>query len=118
MATAMCTFGGSRFRLVSTHLDMAAPDRRLHVTELFSALGPLAEPVIVGADVNEHPGAPAWEAIAAVLPESGAGTRARRIDGVFLSPSIRVLSAAVLDSPDVRIASDHPPILAEIELPP
>ncbi|MEP6695279.1 MAG: endonuclease/exonuclease/phosphatase family protein [Pseudonocardiales bacterium] len=116
-ATAMCSLDGARFRLVSTHLDMAAPDRRLHVEEIFVALGPLSEPVILGADVNEHPGEPAWEALAAVLPESGAGTLARRIDGVFLSPSIRVLSAAVLDSPDVRIASDHRPLLVECELP-
>ncbi len=117
MATAVCSLGGTRFRLVSTHLDMAAPDRRLHVDEIFAALGPLPEPVILGADVNEHPGRPAWAALAERLPESGAGTQGRRIDGVFLSPSIRVLSAAVLDSPDVRIASDHPPILAEVELP-
>lgn len=117
MATAACSLGGARFRLVSTHLDMSASDRRVHVDELFAALGPLAEPLILGADVNEHPGGPAWEALSAVLPESGAGTRGRRIDGVFLSPSVQVLSAAVLDSPDVRIASDHPPILLEVELP-
>lgn len=116
MATAVCSLGGARFRLVGTHLDMAAPDRRLHVGEIFAALGPLDEPVILCADVNEHPGQPAWEALAAVLPESGAGTRGRRIDGIFASPALTMRSAAVIDSPDARIASDHLPLLAELEL--
>ncbi len=117
MATAVCSFGGARFRLVSTHLDRQAADRRIHVEEIYAALGRLADPVILGADVNEHPGKPAWQALALALPESGAGTRNRRIDGIFLSPSIRVHSAEVIDSPDVRTASDHPPLLAEIRLP-
>lgn len=117
MATASCSLGGARFQLVSTHLDMDAAQRRLHVEEMFTALGRLDDAVVLGADVNEHPGEPAWSALGARLPECGAGTRARRIDGIFLSPGIRVLTAAVLDSPDVRIASDHPPILAEVELP-
>jgi endonuclease/exonuclease/phosphatase family metal-dependent hydrolase len=116
MATAVCSLGGARFRLVSTHLDMAAPDRRLHVDELFAALGRLDEPLIIGADVNERPGKPAWAALAERLPEAGAGTRGRRIDGIFASPALKVLSATAIDSPGARIASDHLPLLAEFEL--
>ena len=41
----------------------------------------------------------------------------RRIDGVFVDPGLRVVSAEVLDSPDVRIASDHRPVLVELALP-
>jgi endonuclease/exonuclease/phosphatase family metal-dependent hydrolase len=116
VAMARCSWRGSPFRLVSTHLDQDAEERRRHVDEIHAALGPVAEPVILGADVNEHPGRPAWEALAVRLPETGAGTRANLIDGTFCSPSIRVLSATVLDSPDVRIASDHRPLLVEVEL--
>ncbi|MDP9240895.1 MAG: endonuclease/exonuclease/phosphatase family protein [Actinomycetota bacterium] len=116
MAMAVCSLGGARFRVVSTHLDMTASDRRLHVDEIFAALSPLTDPVILGADVNEHPGQPAWEALAAVLPESGAGTRGRRIDGIFASPALTLQCAEVVDSPDARIASDHLPLLAEFEL--
>jgi endonuclease/exonuclease/phosphatase family metal-dependent hydrolase len=96
---------------------MAAPDRRRHVDELFAALGPLDDPMILGADVNEHPGKPAWAALAERLPEAGAGTPGRHIDGIFASPALKVLSTAVIESPDARIASDHLPLLAEFELP-
>ena len=40
----------------------------------------------------------------------------RRIDGLFADPRLRPISAQVLDSPDVRIGSDHSPLLAEFEL--
>jgi endonuclease/exonuclease/phosphatase family metal-dependent hydrolase len=41
----------------------------------------------------------------------------RRIDAVFADPRLRPVSAEVLDSPDVRIASDHRPLLVHLELP-
>jgi endonuclease/exonuclease/phosphatase family metal-dependent hydrolase len=124
MATALCSLGGSRFRLVTTHLDLDAAERRKHVDEIFTLLGRLTEPVILGADVNEQPGDPAWQALAAGLPAveavggtSSAITGHRRIDAIFVRPPIRVRSAVVIDSADVRIASDHRPVLAEFELP-
>ncbi|MDQ6849758.1 MAG: endonuclease/exonuclease/phosphatase family protein [Actinomycetota bacterium] len=117
MTTAVCSLRGSRFRLVSTHLDVEATARRAHVDEIFAALGPEAEPIVLGADVNERAGGPAWDALTARLPECGAGTRDRRIDGIFASPSIRVRASSVLHTPDVGIASDHRPILADLELP-
>jgi endonuclease/exonuclease/phosphatase family metal-dependent hydrolase len=33
---------------------------------------------------------------------------------VFADPALHVLSAEVVDSPDVRIASDHRPVLVEL----
>jgi endonuclease/exonuclease/phosphatase family metal-dependent hydrolase len=41
----------------------------------------------------------------------------RRIDAIFPGPGIGVRSADVIDDSDVRIASDHLPVLAELELP-
>ena len=42
----------------------------------------------------------------------------RRIDGIFVSPAIKVLSCGVPESPDLlvdyRRASDHRPVLAEL----
>ena len=124
VAMATCTLRGSRFRLVGMHLSLDPEERRRHVDEVLSLIGDSAEPVIVGADVNEETGGPAWSALAARFPESGASgktfpvsTAARRIDGIFASPSIRFLSAVVLDSADVRAASDHRPVLAELTIP-
>jgi endonuclease/exonuclease/phosphatase family metal-dependent hydrolase len=39
------------------------------------------------------------------------------IDGIFVDPTITVRTARVLDQPDTRIASDHLPILVELEIP-
>ena len=122
VAMATCTLGGSRFRLVGTHFSLDPDERRGHVDEIFALIGDPAEPVIIGADVNEEPGKTAWSALAARYPETGAAgatfpavTPRRRIDGIFASPTVRVRSAVVLDSADVRIASDHRPILVELE---
>ena len=38
----------------------------------------------------------------------------RRIDAVFADPRLRPVSAEVIDSPDVRIASDHRPLLVDL----
>jgi endonuclease/exonuclease/phosphatase family metal-dependent hydrolase len=42
----------------------------------------------------------------------------RRIDGVFADPVLRIRSAEVIDTPDVMIASDHRPVLVELDLSP
>jgi len=124
VAMATCSLRGSRFRFVGTHLSLDPDERRRHVEEIFAVIREPPEPVIIGADVNEPAGQPAWSALADRFPECGAAggtfparTGQRRIDGIFASPSVNVLSAVVLDSPDVRTASDHRPILAELELP-
>lgn len=124
VAMATCSLGGSRFRLVGSHLGLDPDERRRHVVEIFSLIGDPAVPVIIAADVNEPAGHPAWSALAARFPECAAAggtfpaaTGHRRIDAIFASPSARVLVASVLDSADVRAASDHRPVLAELELP-
>jgi endonuclease/exonuclease/phosphatase family metal-dependent hydrolase len=38
----------------------------------------------------------------------------RRIDAVFVDPSITVRSATVLDGPHVAVGSDHRPVLVEL----
>ncbi len=124
VAMATCTLRGALFRLVGVHFSLDPVERLRHVHEICSLIGDPAEPIIIGADVNEQAGLPAWSALAARYPESGAAggtfpalTGRRRIDGIFASPSAVVVSAVVLDSADVRAASDHRPILAELELP-
>jgi endonuclease/exonuclease/phosphatase family metal-dependent hydrolase len=41
----------------------------------------------------------------------------RRIDAVFVSDGVPVLSCTALDTPDVLRASDHRPVVVDIELP-
>lgn len=131
-AIAVLRLRGSTFGVAGTHLDVKPEPRRRHVDELHAAIAkhvPADVPVLVAGDVNEHPGLPAWRALtehrvdafatAGVGPAftSTAADPHQTIDGIFVDPRITVLRARVLDGPDVAIASDHRPLLAELDLP-
>jgi endonuclease/exonuclease/phosphatase family metal-dependent hydrolase len=80
---------------------------------------------VLAGDLNELPDKPAWRAIAAEFTDAGAAddtptfsTRIprRRIDGVFVRGPGRVTSYRVVDDVDVVAASDHRPVVADVEL--
>lgn len=131
-AIAVLRFRGTLFAVAGTHLDVKAEPRLRHVGELHAAIAqyvPADVAAVVAADVNERPGGPAWRALIAqrtdAVATAGVGaaftsTAAdphQTIDGIFADPRIMIVSARVLDQPDVVLASDHRPILAELELP-
>ena len=74
---------------------------------------------MIGADVNEEPGGPAWTALSAGLvdvaeglgPTFSVADPRRRIDALLVSPALRPVRVEVLASGPV---SDHFPILAEL----
>ena len=89
-------------------------------------------PTIVAGDVNDRPGlaglagahrraratrsrSPAWRSAA---HRRRPRNPQKMIDGIFVDPRITVRAARVLDRPDVLLASDHRPVLAELELSP
>jgi endonuclease/exonuclease/phosphatase family metal-dependent hydrolase len=111
---AVLEVDGQRVSVLGTHLDLDATAR------LGSAMR-LRESAydVIGADVNEEPGGPAWTALSLGLVDvapglgptvSGADPR-RRIDGLFVAPSWRATSCEVLEPGPV---SDHKPIVAEL----
>jgi endonuclease/exonuclease/phosphatase family metal-dependent hydrolase len=131
-AMAVLAKSGQPFAVVGTHLDLEAEPRLRHVAELRAhadGVRPSEIPLVVAGDINEKPGEPAWRALteigadafAAVGVGEGksfpAGNPTRRIDGIFVAAPLKALSAEVLDSPDVRVASDHRPVVVEVELP-
>jgi endonuclease/exonuclease/phosphatase family metal-dependent hydrolase len=131
-ALAAMRFRGSEFSVVGTHLDVKGEARLRHIVELNSAISrylPPDKPVVVAGDMNDHPGSPTWLALteqridaftAAGNGSAFTSTAAdphQTIDGIFVDPRITVRSARVLDGPDVQAASDHRPVLAELELP-
>jgi endonuclease/exonuclease/phosphatase family metal-dependent hydrolase len=85
--------------------------------------------VILGVDVNETATGNAWRTVAdglvdaavatgrAGAPTFPVGGSGGRIDAIFVDPRIEVLGYEVLDSPEVRRASDHYPILTDLALP-
>jgi endonuclease/exonuclease/phosphatase family metal-dependent hydrolase len=130
-ALAVLAKSGGTFTVAGTHLDLQAEPRLRHVGELRAhaeGFRPAEIPLIIAGDINEKPGEPAWRALTDIGTDAFAavgigegnsfpsGNPARRIDGMFVSAPLKVISAEVLDSPDVRIASDHRPLVVEVEL--
>ncbi|MGI8761156.1 MAG: endonuclease/exonuclease/phosphatase family protein [Jatrophihabitantaceae bacterium] len=131
-AIAVLRLSGSRFAVAGIHLDVVAAPRIRHVEELHQAITrhvPEDVATIVAGDVNDRPGSSAWQALCAqradafAVAGSGSGFTSeaasprQRIDGVFVDPRIQVRAARVLEQPDVQLASDHRPVLVELELP-
>ena len=131
-AIAVLSKLGSRFAVAGTHLDLVPGPRLRHVDELEEAIAthvPDDVPAVVASDANDVPGSPTWIALtkhrtdAFAIAGTGSALTApataprKTIDGIFVDPRIVVRAARVLDGPDVEQASDHRPVLAELELP-
>ena len=131
-AIAVLRRGGVQFAVAGTHLDLRDGPRLRHVGELHAAIGahvPIDVPVIVAADVNDGPGSPSWSALAQQRLDalstvvggtpftSPAAEPRQTIDGIFVDRRLRVTHAEVLPHPEVAAASDHLPVLVEVELP-
>lgn len=131
-ALAVLRLAGTTFAVAGTHLDLVETPRLRHIAELNRAIAqhvPADVPSIVAGDMNDRPGSKTWDALVADRTDAfaAAGTGDgftstpsdphQRIDGIFADTRITVRDARVIDHPDVRIASDHLPVLAELELP-
>jgi endonuclease/exonuclease/phosphatase family metal-dependent hydrolase len=119
------------FALAGTHLDLVEAPRLRHVAELDHAIEahvPGEVPAIVAGDMNDVPGSPTWQALCATRVDAfrAAGTGSpftstaaephQTIDGIFADPRLSVRGACVIRHPDEAEASDHLPLLAEIEI--
>jgi endonuclease/exonuclease/phosphatase family metal-dependent hydrolase len=131
-ALAVLRLRSARFAVAGTHLDLEEEARVRHVGELHAALdrhGPDGVPSVVMADVNDEPDTPVWRALAArgrdAHSVAGIGDGFtwsamdphKRIDALFVDAGIEIRSAQALHSPVVAIASDHCPVLVEVDVP-
>jgi endonuclease/exonuclease/phosphatase family metal-dependent hydrolase len=124
-----CSVEGVSFVAAGSHLSTNATIRRQQAAILKNALNAAAAPVVVGVDVNETSIGPAWRTLAAGLVDAAEKTGqadiptystrnpTRRIDAIFVDPSLPVLGYQVVDTLQTRAASDHFPLLADVELP-
>lgn len=129
IALARLQVGSSRFVIGSIHLDLEAGERLRHLDEIFLQVSEFGGPAVLAGDINEESTHPAWRALAAryrdayrEAPSGGEHTYSateptRRIDGVFVDPSIEVVECGVPDVPGIERASDHRPVLAVLRLP-
>jgi endonuclease/exonuclease/phosphatase family metal-dependent hydrolase len=125
-ALADCSVGGARFVAAGSHLATDPVERPGQARLLAAELAGPGPPVVVGADLNDQPGGPAWRALADALVDAAAGadpptfpgTGPRvRIDAIFVDPRLEVVSHQVVDTPEARRASDHLPVVADLRLP-
>jgi len=129
---AVLSLAGSRFAVAGTHLDVVAEPRLRHVRELHAAVTrfvPAGVATIIAGDINDRPGSAAWSELvgqrADAFATAGTGSPytseaanpRQTIDGIFVDSRISVRSARVVEHPDVTLASDHLPVIAELELP-
>lgn len=120
--------GGKPFAAVSIHLPLRANQRRQHVGQLLSELTVhphLSDvPWVVGGDLNEGQGDPAWQILAGQVPlASTAGLRTfpairpkAAIDAVFASSTVRAKpgNEVDLDPADLTAATDHRPVWVDL----
>lgn len=112
---------------ISTHLGLSARERPVHADEILERV-PRTAPLILAGDLNDVRDSPAVRRLAEALtdcqaavgdpslPTFPARAPSVRIDYVLVSPAIRPISCEVAASEAATRASDHRPIVAEVEL--
>lgn len=128
-AFARCSVAGGRFLLAGSHLSTDPAERPTQAALLRAALSGATDPVLLAADLNDTAGSLAWRTLAdgrhdaaeqagaAKQPTFSVSSPRRRIDAVFADERCPVTRYEVLDTPDVRRASDHFPVLVEVAVP-
>lgn len=112
------------FVVAGTHLSTNADLRLRQAGLLAPALAGRAEPVVLGADLNEAPDGPVWKQFESaglrdIAPDGAPATFSvasprHRLDALLAGDGWTVGSYRVVDTPDARLASDHFPVLAEV----
>jgi endonuclease/exonuclease/phosphatase family metal-dependent hydrolase len=113
--------------VASVHFGLDADERPRHRREIVGLVDRYrSEVTILAGDINETPDMPTWQALAAEFTDAGAADGAptfsarnprRRIDGVFSRGPAAVQACWVVDGPDVEVASDHRPVVVDMEVP-
>jgi len=118
--------GGGRLNFVTTHLDYQHADNRLYeARQLLAALAEAKGPVILTGDLNDEPAGETYKFLAARYADAWAGAPgagltypadkpSKRIDYVLFDAraGLRARGARVVET----LASDHLPLVAELEL--
>ncbi len=119
---AVLSIDGHRLGVLGTHLDLEQGARLDSASRLRAALSD-QPPVIIGADLNDEPGSPTWQALSSGLVDLGRdlgptfpqrGPR-RRIDALLADPAYAVVAVS---RPDPGPVTDHLPLVADLRLPP
>ena len=117
---------GKKLNFVTTHLDYQYEDGRLFETEqLLRLVDGVAGPLIIAGDFNDEPKGSAYKLMRSKFDDAWAGNKtegftypadkaAKRIDYIFYRASdrVRVKKVWIVNT----LASDHLPVMAELEI--
>jgi endonuclease/exonuclease/phosphatase family metal-dependent hydrolase len=117
--------------LMNTHLSVSFRERHAQTSALLGAEWALRAstnlPLVVCGDFNASPLSPVYRKLRRDLKDAQCGKTRHatwpsrlpllRIDHIFVSPEIVVREAGVMSDRLARLASDHLPLVAELELP-
>jgi endonuclease/exonuclease/phosphatase family metal-dependent hydrolase len=121
-AFARCSVRGGAFTVSGSHLATDPVERPAQAARWKQELSGIDGPVIAAADLNEGPGGGAWRTVAdgLVTADSGptfpAAVPNRRLDAIFVTPDITITRYDVVDVDAARRASDHLPVVADLEI--
>lgn len=125
--------GHRKLQVFNTHLGLRRGDRLAQTSALLGptwlggSAGRKMASVLIG-DLNSVPSSPVYKIIAREMADTQRAAALKpkptfpsrfpvlRLDHIFVSDDIEVRDAAVISSPLARLASDHLPLLATIEV--
>lgn len=126
---------GAEIQVINTHLGLSNNERKAQVEALMShewiRHPACTTPSVLCGDFNALPGSKVYQRACHVLSDTqrlGAGSRPRatfpsrwpllRLDYIFASAGLKCLQTRVVSTPLARVASDHLPLVADLELVP
>ena len=129
----MIDYHGTKINVFNTHLSLLSP---VQVLQCKALLGPdwishieCKGPVVLCGDFNMTPGSAGYKKVCAELRDSQANTEGkdlyqtwyagypfRRIDYAFITPDFHAVSVKVTHTALEKVASDHLPLIVDLEL--
>jgi len=121
---------GLQVHLMNTHLSVSFRERSAQMNALLGAEWAVRArdlPLVVCGDFNASPWSMVYRRLRRDLKDAQCGKTRQptwpsrlpflRIDHIFVSPEVEVRGTQVVDDRLARLASDHLPLVAELDLP-
>jgi endonuclease/exonuclease/phosphatase family metal-dependent hydrolase len=115
-----------RLTTLNVHLGLGPEERRTQLRRLLPAIDSQIgqQPVLMGGDFNDFPPGPVTLTLRHRMIDAAARIKKSRtfpsrrpllrLDRIYVGPGARVIEAWVVSDGDIRIASDHLPVLVEL----
>ena len=110
--------------VVVVHLPLGSRERLAQLDRVLHDVVTEPAPYVVMGDLNEEPGGPTWarltaglvDAVADPVPTFTARRPRRRLDAVLVGPGLRVTGSTVRSDDVTRRASDHLPVVVDLDV--